>query len=466
MADHYQAHPSHGRMSKDPFEQKIRDPLNHNQMRDPFDFPQFFNNGRNIQDPHMFRSPRRSFPSPHHGFDEGFNRGFNVEDSPSSMFPRHEPGHHVESIPIKVIHEKSPSQNVTRPSTSENSPHPFQQKQQPPHHHHHPFTGGRKTTEIPLPSSHLESSSSGSPRLERAHSEPPKSFHQRMSTLHPPQSIPERQDEDPNPITTSASAPSVPGETTTLPEQVSNEPTKFSSPSTTSSPPTPSSQNANPQIRHIPIVVEGRDVPVFNRKLSEKTNTRPKVQEPSQAPKSQTVHPVEPTTPLGPPPGPIPMGCSADYMKKPIEPSSPLPLPEGPIPLPCSPNLMQEKQKKENLCEKKIDDVDNSLSNEKGTPQETNNVAEEKAQDEPKDPALEKVKSIQGNLAEITRRIEEFKGSKRDKEYLYLDEMLTRHLLSLDGIDSGGKEEIRKIRKESIKSVNLCLSLLDSKADR
>ncbi|CAB4061813.1 unnamed protein product [Lepeophtheirus salmonis] len=387
MADHYQAHPSHGRMSKDPFEQKIRDPLNHNQMRDPFDFPQFFNNGRNIQDPHMFRSPRRSFPSPHHGFDEGFNRGFNVEDSPSSMFPRHEPGHHVESIPIKVIHEKSPSQNVTRPSTSENSPHPFQQKQQPPHHHHHPFTG------------------------ERAHSEPPKSFHQRMSTLHPPQSIPERQDEDPNPITTSASAPSVPGETTTLPEQVSNEPTKFSSPSTTSSPPTPSSQNANPQIRHIPIVVEGRDVPVFNRKLSEKTNTRPKS-----------------------------LQVLFHYRK-------------AQYPFHAVQNLMQEKQKKENLCEKKIDDVDNSLSNEKGTPQETNNVAEEKAQDEPKDPALEKVKSIQGNLAEITRRIEEFKGSKRDKEYLYLDEMLTRHLLSLDGIDSGGKEEIRKIRKESIKQV-------------
>ena len=60
-------------------------------------------------------------------------------------------------------------------------------------------------------------------------------------------------------------------------------------------------------------------------------------------------------------------------------------------------------------------------------------------------------------------KIEKFKGSKTDKEYLYLDEMLTRHLISLDGIDPEGELEIRQLRKESIKSVNRCLSLLDRK---
>ena len=39
-------------------------------------------------------------------------------------------------------------------------------------------------------------------------------------------------------------------------------------------------------------------------------------------------------------------------------------------------------------------------------------------------------------------------------------EMLTRQLLALDGIEPDGDTEIRKIRKESIHSVN---SLLDSK---
>ena len=42
-------------------------------------------------------------------------------------------------------------------------------------------------------------------------------------------------------------------------------------------------------------------------------------------------------------------------------------------------------------------------------------------------------------------------------------EMLTRQLLALDGIEPDGDTEIRKIRKESIHSVNMCLSLLDSK---
>ena len=42
-------------------------------------------------------------------------------------------------------------------------------------------------------------------------------------------------------------------------------------------------------------------------------------------------------------------------------------------------------------------------------------------------------------------------------------ETLTRQLLALDGIEPDGDTEIRKIRKESIHSVNMCLSLLDSK---
>ena len=41
--------------------------------------------------------------------------------------------------------------------------------------------------------------------------------------------------------------------------------------------------------------------------------------------------------------------------------------------------------------------------------------------------------------------------------------MLTRHLLSLDGIEPEGDTEIRQIRKESINSVNRCLSYLDRK---
>jgi hypothetical protein len=55
-------------------------------------------------------------------------------------------------------------------------------------------------------------------------------------------------------------------------------------------------------------------------------------------------------------------------------------------------------------------------------------------------------------------------GSRSDKEYLYLDDMLTKQLISLDGIDTAGREEIRQLRKDSIAFVNQCLSRLDEKA--
>ena len=77
--------------------------------------------------------------------------------------------------------------------------------------------------------------------------------------------------------------------------------------------------------------------------------------------------------------------------------------------------------------------------------------------------ALNQVEKIRRDVAELVKKIDAFKGSKKDKEYLYLDEMLTRNLIALDAVDSGGRDDIRAIRKESIKMVNRCLSLLDNK---
>merc|ERR1712018_1059334 len=68
-------------------------------------------------------------------------------------------------------------------------------------------------------------------------------------------------------------------------------------------------------------------------------------------------------------------------------------------------------------------------------------------------------------VAVLSARIEAFKGSKKDKEYLYLDEMLTRHMLSLDCIEANGRDDIRQLRRETIKSINRCLSTLDSNSN-
>ena len=74
---------------------------------------------------------------------------------------------------------------------------------------------------------------------------------------------------------------------------------------------------------------------------------------------------------------------------------------------------------------------------------------------------MDQLEKVRQAVKELTSRIEAFKGDKKDKEYLFLDEMLTRHMLSLDGIEANGRDDIRQMRKEAIKSINRCLSQLD-----
>lgn len=81
----------------------------------------------------------------------------------------------------------------------------------------------------------------------------------------------------------------------------------------------------------------------------------------------------------------------------------------------------------------------------------------------PKDP-LEKVQVIQKDVEELMKQVESFKGNSRsDKEYLMLDELLTRQLLLLDNIDTEGKENVRQARKDTIRSIQRCISTLENK---
>lgn len=61
--------------------------------------------------------------------------------------------------------------------------------------------------------------------------------------------------------------------------------------------------------------------------------------------------------------------------------------------------------------------------------------------------------------------VEQFGGKRGDKEYMYLDEMLTRNLLKLDTIDTNGKESIRLARKEAIKCIQASIAVLEAKSD-
>ncbi|CAB0035948.1 unnamed protein product [Trichogramma brassicae] len=83
---------------------------------------------------------------------------------------------------------------------------------------------------------------------------------------------------------------------------------------------------------------------------------------------------------------------------------------------------------------------------------------------QPKDP-LEKVALVQKEVDELTEQVKQYSGnSRQDKQYMYLDEMLTRELIKLDDIETEGKDNVRQARKQAIKSIQESIALLESKA--
>merc|ERR1712004_201237 len=321
-----------------------------------------------------------------------------------------------ESIPIRVFHEKhNPGEK-------------------------HKYTSHNKTADLPA-----SNNDNSSPRVTRAHSEPPKHFNQsqrpNLKTKIPLGNLAENSEHN---LSTSASDPSVPS--TEQPQQHQQQ--------------QPSEQQ-QPAVRHIPIFVEGREKPVINdesgiKKPSEFYPSNVKVERRAQnPPTSLNVNNLkdqqkqEPTSPLSPIPSdqPIPMGYTEtdNAINGGQEPTSPQPMPAGPIPMPCSPNFMNKKE-----------------ASPPPPPPPQRQPQPPKL--DPKDPSLQQLFKIQDNVNELVNQLDEFKGDKNSKEFKYLDEMLTRNLIALDEIESGGRPDVRQARKESINAINRCLSVLEAKA--
>lgn len=71
---------------------------------------------------------------------------------------------------------------------------------------------------------------------------------------------------------------------------------------------------------------------------------------------------------------------------------------------------------------------------------------------------------MRGTVAELREKVEGFKGTKKDREFLYLDEMLTRALLQLDNVDPDGCDQVRQARRGVIKDINSAISKLEALA--
>merc|ERR1711990_432565 len=442
-----------------------------------------------------------------------------------------------ESVPIQVVHERGGPR--------------------------HKYNTARNTTELPAKAS----GGSESPRLERAASEPPNKFAQRLNLSKPTyNTIPEggegnnghyirpTQLQDPRSadptrpgaIKPSASAPSVP----TQESQPVPPPRK--------SPPRPGNMaqpgvptNSSNNVRHIPIFVEGRPEPIFNTNLKGAQADQPaaasvdsslpkpsdyyphgvqrlKSRDAALTPESPQLEPFksgrqvvpldEPTTPQGPPPGPIPMGYVPNQTQSVPDPQSQPPPPpqrtksssqvhnnlKEQLTVPQehsgeeaskleeggagkkrspSPSQPQSSTQKTGTLEKdrkgstepvvnevpiKVEGRSRGSSQEprpgkSPTPARATPQPPSEPPSAPVDPKVAKLDKINEEVESLMEKIRNFSGSKQDKEYLYLDEMLTRHLIALDGIEPEGQSEIRQMRKESIKPVNMCLSLLDER---
>ncbi|XP_022207723.2 BAG domain-containing protein Samui isoform X3 [Nilaparvata lugens] len=198
-------------------------------------------------------------------------------------------------------------------------------------------------------------------------------------------------------------------------------------------------QHKTSTVRHIPIFVEGRDEPILPKNVDQEYNSvpQPQQQQQWQQPQQQftTSHQFQPQR------KPSSQGFQQQFQQ---QSASPPPPPQQQMPRPR-------------------DQTDS------GVPQQQ----QQQQQQQPEQPKVDvndpiyKVQLIQKEVDALRQQIEAFSGKTRaDKEFIYLDEMLTRNLLKLDNISTEGKENIRAVRKEAINSVQKCISLLESKVDQ
>ncbi|KAG8197989.1 hypothetical protein JTE90_029383 [Oedothorax gibbosus] len=97
----------------------------------------------------------------------------------------------------------------------------------------------------------------------------------------------------------------------------------------------------------------------------------------------------------------------------------------------------------------------------------------DKASSEPPKPQLsrielskKKIDSVLEKLKGYHADVKKFTGTVKEKQYRYLDEMLTRLMLELDDVDTMGNEEVRLARKAAVRQVQASVDLLEARVTR
>lgn len=77
---------------------------------------------------------------------------------------------------------------------------------------------------------------------------------------------------------------------------------------------------------------------------------------------------------------------------------------------------------------------------------------------------MQKISDIGSSLETLQEEVSRFQGVKGSKEFLTIEEKLTRQILELDAIDTGGDKQIRAARKNTVEYIQSLLHALDNAA--
>lgn len=78
-------------------------------------------------------------------------------------------------------------------------------------------------------------------------------------------------------------------------------------------------------------------------------------------------------------------------------------------------------------------------------------------------PGILKINQVLDRMVDLENEVDEFVGKKTDRSYRYLEELLTKELLVLDSVETGGQDGIRQARKEAVRKLQNILERLDKK---
>lgn len=127
----------------------------------------------------------------------------------------------------------------------------------------------------------------------------------------------------------------------------------------------------------------------------------------------------------------------------------------------------QQEINKENCQNFQNPERVNEESNTTQEPSQTNDDSniKPKMKSKPENSTLQQIAVILQNVEDLVLRVEAYSGTGRDKQFRFLDEMLTRCMLRLDDIDTEGREDIRSARKAAVMEVQSCIDKLEAKAE-